>query len=197
MSGNTDWGRQWNGQQNTVSKQQQTVNGQSYNWGGHRQSNVAWGGQFNGQQAVGSYNGQMTQSNYSYNGQSASNGYSYNGHSSVSAYSSTGQVLPHPSPNVHGWSSSNHLTGQSTSYSGYGQAAPPGHMRQPPPYGGHKKVRVVVFVVVMVGNIGSCRRWTGMSRWTRSSWRSWARWWMAEGDGWRWVMKIFNCHFVK
>ena len=36
-------------------------------------------------------------------------------------------------PNGQGWNSSNHMTRQSTSYSGYGQAVPPGYMRQPQP----------------------------------------------------------------
>eukprot|EP00092_Neocalanus_flemingeri_P036368 GFUD01039594.1.p1 GENE.GFUD01039594.1~~GFUD01039594.1.p1 ORF type:complete len:150 (+),score=44.90 GFUD01039594.1:69-518(+) len=126
----SDWGKQWNGQQNTDSQQGRTVNGQPSNWGGHNgQSDDTWGGQFNGQQAVSSYNGHNTASANRHNGQVTHGGYSYNG-----------QVLTHQSHNGHGWNN-NHMTGHSTSYSGYsyGQTVPPGNMRQPPPYGGQKK----------------------------------------------------------
>eukprot|EP00090_Calanus_glacialis_P004933 TRINITY_DN13735_c0_g1_i1.p1 TRINITY_DN13735_c0_g1~~TRINITY_DN13735_c0_g1_i1.p1 ORF type:complete len:136 (-),score=36.53 TRINITY_DN13735_c0_g1_i1:130-537(-) len=113
MSNNTQWGGQWTGHQNTVSKKESAGNGHLNNWS--RQSQVVWGGHHTGQHASDSYNGQ--------NGQIAS------GSSSV-AYGQNGQVYT----TGQGW-----VNGQSTGHSGHGQSATPGYMNRPPSNAKHKK----------------------------------------------------------
>ena len=128
MNGNTE--KVWTGQSNTNKN---TVTGQMYNWSGQPTGDNRE--HFSGHGD--SYTGNNNYHNY----------HTYNGQEYHCSYPCTKQSYNPPNySNVQqkatgqGWNGMNHMTGQSTSYSGYGQAVPPGYMRQPPPsYGGHKK----------------------------------------------------------
>ena len=109
-----------------------------YNWSD--QPTGVYGGRFTGhsKQSLDSHTGHNNYYNYhTFNREEYHDGYTYTGQS----YNQPKYINVQHNPSGQWWNSSNHTTGQSTSYSCYGLAVPPGYIRQhQPPYGGHKKV---------------------------------------------------------